>query len=292
MQNVTSVELKRDCPAVQIPAGTATSLPAGTPVDVTQTLGGSYTVHAPGGLFRIAAQDADALGLDAPWLEQVFALVMGSQLAFFSSRARYAPVGKLRETSEKELILCNQLARRETVLRHGGFNEALYPNEENALMDDIQKHGGKLLYDPELLVYRRPRRTLQAFAKMLRTYGRGRAEQFRVNPTFGSAPNFGPPLFLLYLMVLAVLWVGAFVTGQQRIAAVCSLPLIFYALLVLVQTAALVPRGGMARSLCALPLIALAHVLYGLGFWRGLFTRLKAPTGNAAPPVTLEIVPR
>ena len=66
MQNVTSVELKRDCPAVQIPAGTATNLLAGTPVDITQTLGGSYTVHAPGGLFRIAAQDADALGLDVP----------------------------------------------------------------------------------------------------------------------------------------------------------------------------------------------------------------------------------
>src|SRR6266516_3705808 len=32
---------------------------------------------------------------DAPWLKQVFALVMGSRLAFFSSRARYAPVGKL-----------------------------------------------------------------------------------------------------------------------------------------------------------------------------------------------------
>jgi probable FeS assembly SUF system protein SufT len=29
-------------------------------------LGGSYTVHAPGGLFRIAAADADALGLDSP----------------------------------------------------------------------------------------------------------------------------------------------------------------------------------------------------------------------------------
>jgi len=35
MQNVTSVQLKRDCPAVQIPAGTATSLPAGTPVEET-----------------------------------------------------------------------------------------------------------------------------------------------------------------------------------------------------------------------------------------------------------------
>jgi probable FeS assembly SUF system protein SufT len=62
MQNVTSVELTRDCEATQIPAGTATILPAGTTVDITQTLGGSYTVHAPGGLFRIAAQDADALG--------------------------------------------------------------------------------------------------------------------------------------------------------------------------------------------------------------------------------------
>jgi probable FeS assembly SUF system protein SufT len=64
MQNVTSVELTRDCPAVRIPAGDSVILPAGTPVDITQTLGGSYTVHAEGGLFRIAAKDADALGIE------------------------------------------------------------------------------------------------------------------------------------------------------------------------------------------------------------------------------------
>lgn len=62
MNQVTSVELKRDCQAVQIPAGTPVTLTAGTPVDITQTLGGSYTVHAQGGLFRISANDADALG--------------------------------------------------------------------------------------------------------------------------------------------------------------------------------------------------------------------------------------
>jgi probable FeS assembly SUF system protein SufT len=65
MQNVISIELKRDCNAVQIPAGHSVTLPAGTAVDITQTLGGSYTVHAPGGLFRIDAKDADALGLEA-----------------------------------------------------------------------------------------------------------------------------------------------------------------------------------------------------------------------------------
>src|ERR1041385_6484876 len=63
MNNVTTTELTRDCEAVRIPAGDPVILPAGTPVDITQTLGGSYTVHAQGGLFRIAAKDADALGL-------------------------------------------------------------------------------------------------------------------------------------------------------------------------------------------------------------------------------------
>ena len=30
----------------------------------------------------------------------------------------------------------------------GFFNEAPYPNEENALMDEVQRRGGKLIYDP------------------------------------------------------------------------------------------------------------------------------------------------
>jgi probable FeS assembly SUF system protein SufT len=64
MDHGSAIELTRDCDATQIPSGTPTTLPSGTPVDITQTLGGSYTVRAlSGGLFRIAAGDADALGL-------------------------------------------------------------------------------------------------------------------------------------------------------------------------------------------------------------------------------------
>jgi len=65
MQQVTTVELKRDCQAVQIPGGATVGLPAGTTVDITQTLGGSYTIRTHGGLFRLAATDADALGLES-----------------------------------------------------------------------------------------------------------------------------------------------------------------------------------------------------------------------------------
>ncbi len=59
----TPVELTRDCEAVQIPLGAVVTLPAGTAVAISQTLGGNYTVQTGGGLFRIAARDADALGI-------------------------------------------------------------------------------------------------------------------------------------------------------------------------------------------------------------------------------------
>ena len=70
MNSPSTVQLTRDCAVVRIPAGTTDTLTSGTEVHIAQTLGGTYTVQAPGGLFRIAGKDADALGLeiDPQWL--------------------------------------------------------------------------------------------------------------------------------------------------------------------------------------------------------------------------------
>jgi len=67
-QTPTAHSLSRDCAAIRIPSGEPINLPAGTPVYLTQSLGGTFTVQAPslGGLFRIAGYDADALGLPGP----------------------------------------------------------------------------------------------------------------------------------------------------------------------------------------------------------------------------------
>ncbi len=250
------------------------------------------SVPPPGNLRRAAAAFADPkvemIGGpnlcpdDAPMLEQVFALVHASWLAFGPSRARYARVGGVRESSEKELILCNLAARRASMLELGGFNELLYPNEENALMDDLQKRG-KLIYDPDMFVHRRPRRSLKSFIKMLLSYGRGRAEQFRLNPTARSAPNFVPPLFCLYLLTLPLLWLA--------LHAISLIPLAFYVVAVLVQTLLLIPQGGLFKSLCAIPLIVLTHLGYGAGFARGLFTQLKKTPGQPKTEVVLEHIP-
>jgi hypothetical protein len=186
------------------------------------------------------------------------------------------------------------MARRQALLDLGGFDEALYPNEENALMDDLQKQGGKLLYDPEFVVYRRPRSTLGAFFRMLLTYGRGRAEQFRLHPTFGSAINFAPPLFCAYLLALP--WSNmAFSRGWLGMVdfpklgwMLLNLPLWAYAAALILQTAATVSRKGLGRGLASMPLVYCANMLYGLGFWHGLFTRLRGPEERKTPEVTVE----
>lgn len=83
------IVLSREVEAIQIPSGDAVTLPAGSPVVITQTLGGTYTVATQSGLARISSTDKDALGIteeeavkkaevsqqlsDAPLEEQVWA---------------------------------------------------------------------------------------------------------------------------------------------------------------------------------------------------------------------------
>src|SRR5690606_2537541 len=56
------VRFERDCPAVLVPQGEKVTLPAGSVGYITQALGGSFTAFVEDNLFRIAGQDADAIG--------------------------------------------------------------------------------------------------------------------------------------------------------------------------------------------------------------------------------------
>lgn len=73
------ISLSRDCDVIQVPSGTPAHLPKGTRVRVMQSLGGSYTIaDEHGGMHRLDARDADAVGLT-------------------SSAANDAPSGPLQE---------------------------------------------------------------------------------------------------------------------------------------------------------------------------------------------------
>lgn len=56
--------LTREVDAIQIPSGETITLPAGTSVVITQSLGGTHTVATQAGLARISAKDSDALNIE------------------------------------------------------------------------------------------------------------------------------------------------------------------------------------------------------------------------------------
>ena len=121
-------------------------------------------------------------------------------------------------------------------------------------------------------MHRRPRRSLKSFLKMLRTYGRGSAEQFRLHPTPGSALNFVPPLFCLYLAALAVV---NCLSISNSLCLIIAAPLLVYFVATVLQTLASMKNAGIVKSVLAWPLLVASHLFYGLGFWRGLFTKLN-----------------
>jgi probable FeS assembly SUF system protein SufT len=65
MNGSESKTLTRDVEASIIPLGEKVTLQKGEQAQVTQSLGGSYTVIVNGNMFRIEGKDADALGFEA-----------------------------------------------------------------------------------------------------------------------------------------------------------------------------------------------------------------------------------
>lgn len=63
MNENTEFTTSREIEAIQIPMGTAITIPAGTPGVITQSLGGSHTIATYHGLARVSEKDADAIGL-------------------------------------------------------------------------------------------------------------------------------------------------------------------------------------------------------------------------------------
>ncbi len=64
MNGGESIRITRDVQVLRIPSGEQILLPADTPVVITQSLGGSFTLLVPAqaGLFRLSGEDADAIG--------------------------------------------------------------------------------------------------------------------------------------------------------------------------------------------------------------------------------------
>ena len=192
-------------------------------------------------------------------LQHSFAMVFASLFGGGGVRNRYRQTGGARPACDRELILCNLSFRKARFLASGGFDERLYPNEENELLERIRREGGRFIHDPGLAVYRSQRKTLAAFCRQLFSYGRGRGEQTILSGVVRPI-TFVPSLFLLYLLILPLMH-----------KAVYYLPLLCYLISIVIIAGYEVTRSGRPLSALLLPVVfPIFHLCYGVGMIRGL----------------------
>jgi len=202
---------------------------------------------------------------DEPFWASMASIVLESFFAHSKMAARYRPIGTTRRANEKELILCNLTIRRDVFKKVGGFNEALYPNEENELLNRIEKVGYQLIYHPGVLVFRSRRETLGELLNAFFHYGRGRMEQIKIEGVWQSLPLLAPLALLGYL-------VGLFFYHPWF----ALLPLILYLGLGFGSALGFATRRNKPYLAIFLPpLFLIAHLSYAIGLLCGLSTDLE-----------------
>jgi len=215
---------------------------------------------------------------DSP-LQRLFGLALTSPFGAGAVRNRYRAVGAVRDTTERELILCNLAVRRDVFLSLGGFDERLYPNEENEFLDRVQNNRHRILHVPELSVLRSQRRSVRSFARQMFSYGRGRAEQTLISHRLPVA-SLVPAAFLVYLLLLPL--VAGFHTWLWA-------PLCAYLLFSVLFAGISAATSGKLSALGLAGVFPLMHIANASGLLYGFIPRPRSHHASPSPVVVRKV---
>ncbi len=187
-------------------------------------------------------------------------------------RFRRAPI-KL-DATQLDLTSANLFVTRRAFDRWGPFDERLWPNEETALLHRIERGGGKIAYDPAIVVGHRRRPSLRSLGAQCFGYGRGRARQTRIEQSVVPAATHSfPCLVLLYfaLSPLALWWPGL------------ALPLLAYALGGVAIAVATAARERDAAALLMPAVFPVIHTTYPAGLLFESMRNAFRPSNHRRP---------
>jgi GT2 family glycosyltransferase len=196
--------------------------------------------------------------------------VLGSLVGAGPVRRRYGrhPAGP---ADERFFTLCNLAIRRAAMI---AFPADVTGGEENALLLELSRREGAMLYDPDLHVFHVRRARLRPFARQMFKYGAGRG-QVIARHRRGLRPAFLAPTMLIgYLALLPIL---------LTVSPLAALPLLVYCVAAAATglRVAWPMRDPAAVPLTAL-LVAVVHLAYGAGVVAGLLARRPAPAAARA----------
>jgi len=182
---------------------------------------------------------------------------------------RYWPIGRQRFVDDWPSV--NLTVRREAFAQVGGFDSSYWPGEDTKLcLDLIEKTAGKILYNPELIVWHHRRGGLMPHLMQIGRYGLHRGFFARLFPRTSLRWHyFVPSLFLCFVLLSPILlFVEPF-----RWAVILGWMLYLIALTKAFWDIFSI-EGSLNVALCSLLYIFPTHLFYGAKFIQGfVFTK-------------------
>jgi hypothetical protein len=164
--------------------------------------------------------------------------------------------------------------RRDVLEAVGMFDESIRRGEDWELNLRIRRAGYRVWFDPTLAVTYWPRESWTRLGRQFSATGRWRGELVRRYGRGNSVRFFAPPALVLMLglsIVVGVLQLTGVLTGWWAIAAsVVYLPVIAYALLVIVVALGRGGGTGWRDRLWTLAVLPTMHLSWGTGFLIGV----------------------
>lgn len=193
--------------------------------------------------------------------EMALSMALKSPLTTAHTRHRHTTSEGIMLGAESNLILCHLWVKTK-ILRDTKFNPVLKRNEENYLLDILEKEGHSILYIADLWIYHFRKKDLFSLYKAVSTSGYFRAKTFSDSPKVKQLIYFAPLLFNLYLLSLPFLSYSLF-----------FVPLYLYIVLNFITSLVEINDENKTKLLIRTSLIQfLIIVFYGIGFLNGLLS--------------------
>ena len=228
-------------------------------VDAHATVPADYVTRAVGhlrtGQWAGVGGRKDGVGVTPAG--RAIAAAMGSRFGVGNSTYHY---GEALQTVEHVPFGAYPL---EVIRRLGGWDEKLRVNQDFEFDYRVRESGGKLLFDPRLVIHWHSRQSVPDLYRQYRRYGKGKVTVGALHPK-----SLRPRHLMAPALVAGGALAGAVALRRPAAGAALVAP---YALALVAASAAtarrLDDRGAQAW---VAPAFLAMHVGWGVGFWQGI----------------------
>lgn len=163
--------------------------------------------------------------------------------------------------------------RRDTLTRHGGWDEEWVNDQDVELAARIRAAGGRIVCVPEMAARYIPRATLPALARQYLIYGTYRVKTSRRHPDSLRRSQLLPPALAVSAIAALAPWSSLRIPARAGLACYAA---------ALALAGARAAQASAPAEAAPLPLVwATMHLSYGFGFLRGC-ARYGAPVAAIA----------